>query len=84
MLGISATFLHAVFVYLRICICVLVYLTVQNIIFDVLGPLAFQKYSIRRVCEVFPVGPYTESCNADLEVKSLQWRKKDLLTKMRP
>ncbi len=37
-----------VFVYLRICICVFVYLTVKNIIFDVLGPLAFQKYSIIR------------------------------------
>jgi len=53
MLGISGTFSHAVFVYLRICICVFVYLTVQNIIFDVLGPLAFQKYSIIRVYEVF-------------------------------
>ena len=42
-----------VFVYLRICICVFVYLTVQNIIFDVLGPLAFQKYSIIRVYKVF-------------------------------
>ena len=53
MLGISGTFSHAVFVYLRICICVFVYLTVQNIIFDVLGPLAFKKYSIIRVYEVF-------------------------------
>ena len=42
-----------VFVYLWICICVFVYLTVQNIIFDVLGPLAFQKYSIIRVYKVF-------------------------------
>ena len=42
-----------VFVYLCICICVFVYLTVQNIIFDVLGPLAFQKYSIIRVYKVF-------------------------------
>ena len=28
------------------CICVFVYLTVRNISFDVLGPWAFQKYSI--------------------------------------
>ena len=41
------------FVYLSIFICVFVYLTVQNIIFDVLGPLAFQKYSIIRVNKVF-------------------------------
>ena len=32
--------------YLCICEFVFVYLRVQNIIFDVLGPLAFQKYSI--------------------------------------
>ena len=31
--------------------CVFVFLTVQNIIFYVLGPLAFQKYS---TCWVFP------------------------------
>ena len=31
--------------------CVFVFLTVQNIIFDVLGPLAFRKYS---TCWVFP------------------------------
>ena len=54
MLGISGTFLHAVFVYLCICVlCVFKYLTVQNIIFDVLGPLAFQKYSIIKVYEVY-------------------------------
>ena len=39
--------------YLCICELVFVYLTVQNIIFDVLVPLAFQKYSIIRVYEVF-------------------------------
>ena len=54
MLGISVILLYAVFVYLCfcefifvylcICICVDMYLTVQNIMFDVLGPLAFQKY----------------------------------------
>ena len=53
MLGISRTSSQAVFVYLWICICVFVYLTAQNIIFDVLGPLAFQKYSIKRVYKVF-------------------------------
>ena len=53
MLGISVILSYAVFVYVRICICVFVYLTVQNIIFDVLGPLAFQKYSIIRVFKVF-------------------------------
>ena len=53
MLGISGTLSYIVFVYLCICICVFVYLTVQNIIFDVLGPLAFQKYSIIRVFKVF-------------------------------
>ena len=37
-----------VYLYLCTCICVFVYLTVQNIIFDVLGPLAFQKYSTTR------------------------------------
>ena len=47
MLGISGTFSHAVFLDLRICICVFVYLTVQNIIFDILEPPAVQKYSIR-------------------------------------
>ena len=41
---------YAVFVYLRICICVFVYLIVQNIIFDILEPPAVQKYSI---CWVF-------------------------------
>ena len=46
---------YAVFVYLYLCICVFVYLRVQNIIFDVLGPLAFQKYSIIRVYKVFLV-----------------------------
>ena len=54
MLGISGILSYAVFVYLWICICVFVYLTVQNIIFDVLGPLAFRKYSIIRVFKVFP------------------------------
>ena len=41
-----------VFVILYLCICafVFVYLTVQNIMFDVLGPLAFQKYN---TCWVF-------------------------------
>ena len=42
-----------VFVHLYLCIYVLVYLTVQNIMCDVLGPLAFQKYSIIRVYKVF-------------------------------
>ena len=39
------------------CICefVLVYLTVGNISFDVLGPWAFQKYSILRFHKVFRV-----------------------------
>ena len=60
MLGISVILSYAVFVYLCfcefvfvylcICICVYVYFTVQNIMFDVLGPLAFQKYS---TCWVF-------------------------------
>ena len=50
MLGISVILSYAVFVYLRICICVFVYLTVQNIIFDILEPPAVQKYSI---CWVF-------------------------------
>ena len=35
------------------CICVFVYLTVGNISFDVLGPWAFQKYSIIRFYKVF-------------------------------
>ena len=43
MLGLSGTSSYAVFVYLCTCICVFVYLTVQNIIFDVLEPLSFQK-----------------------------------------
>ena len=36
------------------CICefVFVYLTVQNIIFDVLGPLAFKKYIIIRFIRI--------------------------------
>ena len=61
MLGISVILSYAVFVYLCfcefvfvylcICICVYVYFTVQNILFDVLGPLAFQKYN---TCWVFP------------------------------
>ena len=39
-----------------ICICVFVtVVTVQNIIFDVPGPLAFQKYCIIRVYKVFRV-----------------------------
>ena len=37
-------FRHFITVYLCICVFVFVYLTVQNIIFDVLGSLAFQKY----------------------------------------
>ena len=48
MLGISVILFYAVFVFffnLYFCICafVFVYLTVQNIMFDVLGPLTFQK-----------------------------------------
>ena len=43
MLGISVILSYAVFMYLK----------VQNIMFDVLGPLAFQKYSIIRVYKVF-------------------------------
>ena len=39
-----------VFVNLYLCICVSEY---QNIIFDVLGPLVFQKYSIIRFYKVF-------------------------------
>ena len=39
--------------YLWICICVFEYLTVGNISFDVLGPWAFQKYSIIRFYKVF-------------------------------
>ena len=35
------------------CICVFVYLTVGNIRFNVLGPWAFQKYSIIRFYKVF-------------------------------
>ena len=42
-IGISGTFTYAVFVYLCTCIYVFVYLAVQNIIFDVLGPLVSQK-----------------------------------------
>ena len=42
-----------VFVYLRNFIYVFASLRVQNIIFDVFGPLAFQKYSIIRVYKVF-------------------------------
>ena len=57
MLGIFVILSYAVFVYLwicmRICAFVFMYLGVQNIMFDVLGPLAFQKYSIIRVYKVF-------------------------------
>ena len=51
MVGISGTSIQAVFVYLWIC--VFVYLKVLNIIFYVLGLLAFQKYSIIRFYKVF-------------------------------
>ena len=52
MLGIFVILSYAVFVYLFFC--EFVYLTVQNIMFDVLEPLAFQKYYTRLKMEAVP------------------------------
>ena len=46
MLGLSATFTEAVFVYLCICICVFARQTPGNIVFEVLISLPFRKYMV--------------------------------------
>ena len=47
---LSATLTNPVFVYLCICICVFASQTPRNIVFEILLPLPFQKYSTCHVC----------------------------------
>ena len=47
---LSATLTNAVFVYLCFCICVFASQTPKNIVFNVLLPWPFQKYSTCHVC----------------------------------